>query len=74
MIDITVNVDEKLSLNKFEVDEENAHIKIKEALRLPILNSRSWLCAALQLFTRCPLKATSLFLTMLVASSAVRAA
>ena len=24
MIDITVNVDEKLSLNKFEVDEENA--------------------------------------------------
>ena len=63
MIDITVNVDEKLSLNKFEVDEENAHIKIKEGVK-----------ASDQLFTRCPLKATSLFLTMLVASSAVRAA
>ena len=33
MIDITVNVDEKLSLNKFEVDEENAHIKIKEGVK-----------------------------------------
>ena len=33
MIDITVNVDEKLSLNKFNVDEENAHIKIKEGVK-----------------------------------------
>lgn len=28
--DITVNVDEALSINKYEVDEENAHIEIKE--------------------------------------------
>ena len=32
-LNITVNVDEKLSLNKFEVDEENAHIKIKEGVK-----------------------------------------
>ncbi len=30
MIDITVNVDEKLALNKFNVDEECPHIKLKE--------------------------------------------
>lgn len=74
MIDITVNVDEKLSLNKFNVDEENAHIKIKKALRLPILNSRNLLCAAQLHCTRCPQKATSQFLTTLVASNVVRAA
>ena len=28
--DITVNVDEKLSIDKFNVDEENAHIVLKE--------------------------------------------
>jgi len=28
---ITVNVDELLSLNKFHVDEENAHIELVEA-------------------------------------------
>ena len=71
MIDITVNVDEKLSLNKFEVDEENAHIKIKEGVKAsdPEFQKLVMCCPA-----RCPLKATSLFLTMLVASSAVRAA
>jgi len=30
MKEITVNVDEKLSLNKYEVDEANAHIILKE--------------------------------------------
>lgn len=30
--EITVNVDEKLALNKFNVDEENPHIKLKEDL------------------------------------------
>ena len=33
MIDITVNVDEKHSHNKFNVEEENAHIKIKEGVK-----------------------------------------
>jgi ferredoxin like protein len=28
--DITINVDEYLSLNKYEVDEENAHIELVE--------------------------------------------
>ena len=32
--DITVNVDDKLSLDKFEVDEENARIKIKEGVKV----------------------------------------
>ena len=33
MIDITVNVDEKLSINKFNVDEECPHIVIKEGVK-----------------------------------------
>ena len=43
--DITVNVDEKLSIDKFNVDEENAHIVLTR-------NSASSCCAVLQLFTR----------------------
>jgi ferredoxin-like protein FixX len=31
--EITVNVDDKLSLNRFNVDEENAHIKIREGVK-----------------------------------------
>jgi ferredoxin-like protein FixX len=30
IIEITVNVDELLSLNKFHVDEENAHIELQD--------------------------------------------
>lgn len=30
---ITVNVDAKLSLNKYDVDEENAHIELKDPSR-----------------------------------------
>ena len=30
MIDISVNVDEKLAVCKFDVDEDNAHIELKE--------------------------------------------
>ncbi len=74
MIDITVNVDEKLSLNKFEVDEENAHIKIKEGVKASDPEFQKLVMCCPAALTRCPLKATSLFLTMLVASSAVRAA
>ena len=36
MIDpIDVNVDEKLSLNRYEVDEENAHIRLKNEAECP---------------------------------------
>ncbi|TJW10762.1 ferredoxin family protein [Parvibacter caecicola] len=36
MIDpIDVNVDEKLSLNRYEVDEENAHIRLKDEAECP---------------------------------------
>lgn len=57
MIDITVNVDEKLSLNKFEVDEENAHIKIKEGVKASDPEFQKlvmWL--PWQRSTRCPLR------------------
>lgn len=33
--EITVNVDQKLSLNKFDVDEEGAHIALKDADEVP---------------------------------------
>lgn len=35
---ITVNVDAKLSLNKYDVDEENAHIELKNASEEPNFN------------------------------------